>query len=1411
MLVLRPSAPTSTGMRLARRLFSRLSTVPRFTWVKSGAWALLAVVVVAGFASLAATPMSAGSPSTGGVVVTDTLAGTGAAPGPVIESASSIPRPAIYGDAYTAAYAKGTATAWEGSGTPQTLPAWRWSSVTLDRDLDGLGDVVINGPVWLIGNLLLQLANLLWAILLWIMRVALSSGDILMRASYPIDWAFAWLSSYVIAFAAIFLAIALFRIFKKLITLEWISMLRTIIVFVALFAGMNYVAGQSAQALKDFPSDSIDDQQGRLSVVGTMPWLANEVADMGSKVISPISDQVVGITSSNGMIGGGLPDGAKSAAEQTGVEGEFAGAAPPQEMKPEEEGAATPSPFNDEGMPVTCAAYINQLEAIYARSPEANRSLVVVSNLWLNSFYANWMATQYGAPVSGYDSYPARAMCHYAELTNDIPAEQQQVTVAGLGAKVNRQSKVLDPSAKGDDQRRAVTAWVACAWDADSASWVTNPEFDGIWGTRIDANDGQGAFHGDQSCQNMFTNPDASWYSGWMRTLAEVSTPVGGVEVGVSTVAPEDDPYLIFGDSLGPAINGTGGGGCSFGLNPVEVATGCAGAALGAATDLAQDAAEKVVEGATGAEIEKKDPESMDNFDRTKLQGIAAWGEAASGLNHGDRVLYPLINLLVAAMFLFSLGAVAVGLLFSQLLLILCLMFAIPAAVVMYALGMPRATALVRLTAASMLSQLLFTLLLTAMILVTGLFQSLLVAISLPWGITTILFGIAPLAAFYLIRAMLKRIGMGDIMTASGALSFATSATLRATGDRQLAAMGTAGADGKSAVQNGLSKIPLLGKGVDKFDKTAAPTWSNWGPRISMTTDARRERAQKKAQKKAGATDKQRRARRNNEFLRNKMRSRGDGKIAATANKLDSLLLRDSKGRQQHVGRAIDFSKDMGKKGALNGAAWAAFAAIYMGNPDGAHKAKDWIRSKSRSSSWRAQALPVDSGEDTPDPIELVTQRRISGKDAQEASEQNAQQFNAAIAANPGLDAINEAVDTILYKASLAHVGAESAGDILTPGQQDHLVEQYAAKTGYAVEDILSTPTGIVGPMPMSNAQRRQASLDMLRDFEHWLPEDERIPLQDESPAEFRARLEVIGRARGGILEDGTRVDMLAARGIDVSDARVQEEFVRFQNGDGNTRFDRLEIVQTSNFETRVAERAAATMFAATGDQVDMAAAIADATAMRVNETIAALGASTSELKGALEGLASRQERIGDLEAQLARARDQGNERQIQKLASLITENQYDMAEKLQRGQTELAGTLAQHMDTAMAGILALQLDPDSARKLTDTLADTLDGIQGEFEKLTSQISSGVANGDDILARTRELIVNLDQSRDTSMKLATDAVEMMRDHLNKTEEHAAEMRRRSARRNQEQSRRQSSDSYHDERVDAGYSMGGPLY
>ena len=259
--------------------------------------------------------------------------------------------------------------------------------------------------------------------------------------------------------------------------------------------------------------------------------------------------------------------------------------------------------------------------------------------------------------------------------------------------------------------------------------------------------------------------------------------------------------------------------------------------------------------------------------------------------------------------------------------------------------------------------------------------------------------------------------------------------------------------------------------------------------------------------------------------------------------------------------------------------------------------------------------------------------------------------------------------------------------------------------------------------------------------------------------------MEIIGRARGAILPDGSRIDILEANGIDINDPATREEYARFQNGDQGTRFSRIELLQVSNSETRAIDIAKEIMRETSSQQISMISAALETTARTIGASVAGLGDSFKGLEGIAEKIEDGFGRIEDQARQLNEARMRGDERTASRLAHTVSEAQYDQQERIAKGQAHLAEVLKNSFETLSAGLAASGMSRAESERLLEDTSARFTEIFDKYQELATKGSEGSLSPEQLTAEVSALLARVSEETSSARSYAEDVLTAAKEDL----------------------------------------------
>ena len=730
------------------------------------------------------------------------------------------------------------------------------------------------------------------------------------------------------------------------------------------------------------------------------------------------------------------------------------------------EGAKKGTSVSAEGNSPTCEAYTNKLRQNYLATSNSP-TLVAVSGLWEKTFYKSWQTAMFGSPVNGVD-IPGRVMCHWADASSGIsPSEIQNfaATVPGYqGIKTTASGRVLAFGPYSvEDRRRAMTAWAVCETNA-KGSWQTRAEWKGVWGS-------DDAF-GTSRCGWLLSpggkfGDKAVTAGGVLGSVCGIAGSVAGQVCQAAgdkiTIVGGDDPFNLFGTSFGSAF-----------------------------------------------ESDTLTPEMRD-----QLASAKSYANAFNGYNGADRLVEGFMALIVAFFFLLALGSLAIGAFVSQLLLIVLLIFS-PITITLFALGSKRGSAMAKLTGTTMVSQAFFTLLITVVVAIADVFQSMVEGIVSFGLMRSIMVGLAPLAAFYAVRKMLMAFGMADILKPTGSMSFMASAAMVATGDKRLVAAGKVDDSGRNAIQRSGSKIAAKGINAGFAAAAAAGTLGSNANRWSKTGEERADLDEAHKAKK----DAMKRARLNGRL--NRVAEGVEGRLErGETDRVNRGLnfLADAAGSHEgtgRLGRALLLASEMSDK-AINMASDDVSEALGVGQA---------------STSFNAEDLEL-SDPTFMDASRIAQMNRIT--------EARLERDLAAAGGDPvkiaaAQDAFNS---SIIVGAGRQYLGETYDGHMLAPQEAASYAMALDATRGGS---HLVTSTGMVVPrnLAMTRDEMRNdhsgTTDEMFRLPEVWLDKTVVARRSGETDDQWAGRIHLVLQSEGLMDASGRRVDMLEKMNLTLDD-----------------------------------------------------------------------------------------------------------------------------------------------------------------------------------------------------------------------------------------------------------------------------------
>ena len=603
------------------------------------------------------------------------------------------------------------------------LPPFRWGGAgeKLVYDESGLLGAIKSAPS-AIGGFFYTISGLIWTLLMYIVRLGLSTGSsIWVFIGGPIARLTAMFGGTLLPLSITLVFITMIQGAKKTFSKGNIFMnfLRQGVSWIFPFTMLFVLVSSSAGVVRDMDAPGADPESIKATeYVGTGPWFAVTVDKATLQAAAALSALNVNLIDSSDEVekGPGCTDYIEAISEK----------------------------------------YLATNKKLGADGDKAAPAMVAISNLWVNTHYANVIRGQFGTPNGQFD-LPGFVGCHAYESWNDVPVVEQYTIVKASNPDINidPNARILGPYSgkKANTQFvKAMTAWAAC----DTTGKLRDPY----------------RFLKENKCDDYFLQS------------GEITEDTGR-------------KFYVF------------------------------------AGDIDDNLQEK----------------GFDTGDRAAniktIRPAHVMGSTMSG--HGTaRLLYGLMSLISAIVSLIVIGPMAVGLLVTVFMSIVFVTLALPVALLLLAGGKAeKAKPLFKATAASLVAKAMFTVILSLVIAVIKLFNTLIIFLediipggSLPALIQALLYGIVPLLAFAIVNKLMKMLipsanFMNPMSTVSLAAQAAGMKDIRAKKPKY-------DKDGKEIPKKEsrwgkhMPKSKRLAKAKDALDRKRgrvdayAPTWKNF-------------------------------------------------------------------------------------------------------------------------------------------------------------------------------------------------------------------------------------------------------------------------------------------------------------------------------------------------------------------------------------------------------------------------------------------------------------------------------------------------------------------------------------------------------------------------------------------------------
>jgi hypothetical protein len=608
------------------------------------------------------------------------------------------------------------------------LPAWRWRDASQLASNYGASDVAAGKPIMsTIATFFFALAQFIWGLLLWVIKIALdlNLADV---AATQINQAFAKLGGALGTGSGLVVIIVLVGLIAAVRALLQGHLPRAFGIALAVLipvATLQVMTGLSTGATGG---------TGSLSPTGSAGWVAQ-------RGVGLVND-----------VGYGVADSMRTLSGQSSKAAGF---------------TITDAGFT--GSP-DCAPYVQALYSQYnlmngsrvadkktagqfeGNNPGATITLSdqvsTVSWLWERSFLSGYVQAQFNSLPLG-----ERMYCHHMELEANVdPAIQ--VTVAKIAYGTTPPQPTTDALFRslGDqkDGEAQTFGWAACAYEGGTWKMDDDWKVAGMVSDPVD------------TCQKWWDGGGTNIKS--FKWATQYDLTAGSTNIGTVDPAAGADAIVACMDARNEVSNNRD-------LTDTERAEQYEDLkGDGEACDTA-----KVTVGAPGSTSAERANEAV----------TAYWGH-----NVGARLFGGLLALATALMYGYALGSLAVGSIIAQFGLVIMLIL-LPGTLLLLAFpgrksGNPSSMhmagrRLLRMTGGFFAAQLAFVLVMVALVQIILIFEALVGGQggSL-WNM------LIPLAALFMIRKIIKSMGLGDITTPAGALGLTTAAAVGADGRAML-------------------------------------------------------------------------------------------------------------------------------------------------------------------------------------------------------------------------------------------------------------------------------------------------------------------------------------------------------------------------------------------------------------------------------------------------------------------------------------------------------------------------------------------------------------------------------------------------------------------------------------------------
>jgi len=492
--------------------------------------------------------------------------------------------------------------------------------------------------------------------------------------------------------------------------------------------------------------------------------------------------------------------------------------------------------------------------------------VATVSQLWHRAFLGSWQSAQFGN-----QAYGARMYCHMLESNADIdPLEQAAIaSIAGRYSYVlvgtgNEQTMVpsigydgisLGAFERGTtslDREQRILAWAACSRVLNPSTgdweWKASPGWSAL---------GNGKGVNDKDCHSYF-------FDSYSNATKVRNLFANGAASAVTFFTSAGCGFGSAGNAAKTAL--TLGGNCVLGaVDGAIKSIPVVGKFLSVSAW-----GERIADGLTPdpfGQLKFKDNEEVDKSVAAAAAEAGQAGKDAGqayatakdagktvlslkGHNGPQRLTLGILALITSFLYAYAIGFLALGTFFAKIGLVIMIIL-LPGTLLMLAVPSARTAGdggaqkmgqkMLRMTAGFVLSHGMLSFVLGLLLSVMLVFESVIGGTGQGVG-GGFVHGLIPIAALFVVRTVLKAVGLGDIASAQGALGMPLSAALRA-GGRDMQALGMrsfAAATNKA----GLDRFDAAAKRVGKRAALAVPkfagrTAAKWGKKLGKAAGDR--------------------------------------------------------------------------------------------------------------------------------------------------------------------------------------------------------------------------------------------------------------------------------------------------------------------------------------------------------------------------------------------------------------------------------------------------------------------------------------------------------------------------------------------------------------------------------------------